>query len=80
MTHWRGLFAHLLYIQASVTTCGAAGLSSADMQWSIHVLSLSLRFPSSITQARAEAIFIIITSLHAETAVMKTKHTPMLIH
>lgn len=47
----------------SVTTCAAVGLTRADVQWSIHVLSLSLHFPSSITQAHAAALLIIAASL-----------------
>lgn len=58
--HWRGPLAHLYSLP--VTTCVAVGLTRADVQWSIHVLSLSLCFPSSITQAHAEAILIIAPS------------------
>lgn len=76
--HWRGLLAISIYLSLSQPV--AEGLTRASVQWSIHVLSLSFCFSSSITQACAEAILIIITSLHAQTAVMKIKHSLMLIH
>lgn len=56
----------------------AEGLSRASMQWTVDVLSLSFCFSSFIAQASA-AILIIITSLHEQTAVMKIKHSLVLI-
>lgn len=67
-------------IYLSVSQPVAEGLTGATAQWSIHVLSLSFCFSSSITQACAEALLIIITSLHAQAPVMKIKHSLKLIH
>lgn len=57
--HWRDLLAHLYSLSA--TTCVAAVLTEPDVQWSIHILSLSFCFPRSIIQAHAEVILITIT-------------------
>lgn len=70
----------IIYIYVSPSQPVAEGLIRASEHWSIHVLSLSLHFSSSITQACAQAILIIITSLHAQAAVMKIKHSLTLIH